>query len=72
MENFSEIARSLRESGGGLQVESQEEFLSHAEVLLKNDDVREKLGEQAFKVIANNQGAIKKAMEVIERLKPSE
>jgi len=68
MENFSEISRSLSESGGGLQVHNQEEFLLKAIMLLQNDTVREKLGKQAFKVIANNQGAIKKAMEVIGRL----
>jgi 3-deoxy-D-manno-octulosonic-acid transferase len=68
MENFSEISRSLRESGGGLQVLNQEEFLSQAGMLLQNDTVRNKLGEQAFKVIAQNQGAIKKAMEIIGRL----
>ena len=69
MENFSEISRSLRKSGGGLQVGNQEEFLSQARMLLQNGEVRDKLGEQAFKVIAQNQGAIKKAMEVIERLR---
>lgn len=68
MENFSEISRSLRESGGGLQVLNQEEFLSQAGRLLQNETVRNKLGEQAFKVIAQNQGAIKKAMEIIGRL----
>jgi len=68
MENFSEISRSLRASGGGLQVHNREEFLSQAKMLLQNDAVRDKLGEQAFNVIAHNQGAIKKAMEVIERI----
>lgn len=68
MENFSEISRSLRESGGGLQVHNQEEFLSKAKMLLQNETVRDKLGEQAFEIISHNQGAIKKAMEVIEKL----
>jgi len=69
MENFSEISRSLRESGGGLQVHNQEEFLLKARMLLQNDTVRDKLGERAFKVIAHNQGAIKRVMEVIGRLR---
>ena len=67
MDNFSEISRCLRESGGGLQIDNQEEFLSQAEMLLQNDTVRDRLGEKAFEVIAHNQGAINKAMEVIER-----
>ena len=67
MDNFSEISRCLRESGGGFQVDNQEEFLSQAEMLLQNDADRDKLGEKAFEVIAHNQGAINKSMEVIER-----
>ena len=67
MDNFSEISRCLRESGGGLQVNNQEEFLSQTEMLLQNDVDRDKLGEKAFEVIAHNQGAINKSMEVIER-----
>jgi len=67
MDNFSEISRCLRESGGGFQVDNQEEFLSQAEMLLQNDADRAKLGEKAFEVIAHNQGAINKSMEAIER-----
>ncbi len=67
MDNFSEISRCLRESGGGFQVDNQEEFLSQAKMLLQNDADRDKLGEKAFEVIALNQGAINKSMEVIER-----
>ena len=67
MDNFSEISRCLRESGGGFQVNNQEEFLSQAKTLLQNDADRDRLGEKAFEVIAHNQGAINKAMEVIER-----
>ena len=67
MDNFSEISRYLRESGGGFQVDNQEEFLSQAKMLLQNDADRDKLGEKAFEVIAHNQGAINKSMEVIER-----
>ena len=67
MDNFSEISRCLRESGGGLQVNNQEEFLSQTEMLLQNDVDRDKLGEKAFEVIAHNQGAINKSMEAIKR-----
>ncbi len=67
MDNFSEISRCLRESGGGFQVNNQEEFLSQTEMLLQNDVDRDKLGEKAFEVIAHNQGAINKSMEAIER-----
>jgi 3-deoxy-D-manno-octulosonic-acid transferase len=67
MDNFSEISRCLRESGGGFQVNNQEEFLSQTKMLLQNDVDRDKLGEKAFEVIAHNQGAINKSMEAIKR-----
>jgi 3-deoxy-D-manno-octulosonic-acid transferase len=67
MENFSEMSRILRESGGGLQVHNQEEFISKARMLLEDDAIRDGLGEVAFEVIAHNQGAITNAMEVIEK-----
>jgi len=67
MENFSEMSRILRESGGGLQVHNQEEFISKARMLLEDDAIRDGLGEVAFEAIAHNQGAITNAMEVIEK-----
>jgi 3-deoxy-D-manno-octulosonic-acid transferase len=65
MDNFLEIARGLKDTGGGLQVTTKEEFLSQAEKLLHDKTLRDALGEKAFESIAHNQGTIKKAMEVI-------
>jgi 3-deoxy-D-manno-octulosonic-acid transferase len=65
MENFSEISRSLKESGGGIQVHTKEEFLLHAKRLLQDDTIRDTLGEKAYQVISLNQGAINKAMDII-------
>ena len=65
MDNFLEIARGLKDTGGGLQVTTNEEFLSQAQKLLHDDTLRDALGEKAFESIAHNQGTIKKAMEVI-------
>ncbi len=65
MDNFLEIARVLKDTGGGLQVATKEEFLSQAQKLLHDDTLRDALGEKAFESIAHNQGTIEKAMEVI-------
>jgi len=67
MDNFLEIARVLKDTGGGLQVATKEEFLSQAQKLLHDDTLRDALGEKAFESIAHNQGTIEKAMEVIAK-----
>jgi 3-deoxy-D-manno-octulosonic-acid transferase len=65
MDNFLEISRHLKDNGGGLQVQTKEELLTHAQKLLSDDTARNDLGEKAFEIISRNQGAIEKAMEII-------
>ena len=65
MDNFLEISSHLKDNGGGLQVHTKEELLTHAQKLLSDDTVRNDLGEKAFEIISRNQGAIEKAMEII-------
>jgi 3-deoxy-D-manno-octulosonic-acid transferase len=67
MDNFLEIARVLKDTGGGLQVATKKEFLFQAQKLLHDDTLRDALGEKAFESIAHNQGTIEKAMEVIAK-----
>ena len=66
MDNFLEISSHLINNGGGLQVHTTEELLNHAQKLLSDDSLRNDLGEKAFEIISPNQGAIEKAMEIIE------
>ena len=66
MDNFLEISSHLMNNGGGLQVHTREELLTHAQKLLSDDTLRTDLGEKAFEIISPNQGAIEKAMEIIE------
>jgi len=66
MDNFLEISRHLKNNGGGLQINTKEELLTHARKLLSDDTLRNDLGEKAFEIISHNQGAIEKAMEIIE------
>jgi len=65
MDNFLEISRHLKDNGGGLQVQTKEELLAHAQKLLSDDTVRNNLGKKAFEIISHNQGALEKAMEII-------
>jgi len=67
MDNFLEISGYLKNNGGGLQVQTKEELLAHAEKLLSDDTVRNELGEKAFEIISHNQGTIEKAMEIIAK-----
>ncbi len=66
MDNFLEISSHLMNNGGGLQVHTREELMTHAQKLLSDDTLRNDLGEKAFEIISPNQGAIEKAMEIIE------
>ena len=66
MDNFLEISSHLMNNGGGLQVHTKKELLTHAQKLLSDDTLRNDLGEKAFEIISPNQGAIEKAMEIIE------
>ena len=66
MHNFLEISRVLIESGGGIQVKDKEEFILHLRRLLGDPSLIQNLGEAAYSVIEENQGATMKNMEIIE------
>ncbi len=65
MDNFSEIAMVLKESGGGIEVKDREEFILKAKTLLGNPSLLEELGEAAYKVVIQNQGAVEKTFQLI-------
>jgi len=67
MDNFSEISQILEERGAGIRVRNEEEFFFQGRKLLLNGDLRESLGRSALEVIEENQGALRKSIEVIER-----
>jgi 3-deoxy-D-manno-octulosonic-acid transferase len=67
MENFKEISDAFLESDAALQVHSGEELPGTIRELLKAPVTREALGEKARQVIGNNQGAVGRTMEIVER-----
>lgn len=67
MQNFSEIAHTLRDSGAGILVKTKKDLLLQAQRLLNNKDEAQQLGEKGFQIIKQHQGATDKNMEIINR-----
>ena len=67
MQNFSEIAQALQDSGAGILVNSKEELLTQAERLLADQKAAQALGEKGFQILKVNQGATEKNMEMINK-----
>ncbi len=65
MHNFEDIARELKENGGGIEVKGREELVEEVKKLLKDRDLRERLGELAYESIKKNRGVIERSMEVV-------
>lgn len=67
MDNFLEISQILLEKGAGICVKNEKELRAQARKLLLDGDLRESLGNAALEVIEENQGALRKSVEVIEQ-----
>jgi len=67
MQNSSGIAQTLRESGAGILVKTEDELVTQARRLLDNKDEAKKIGENGFKVVQKHQGATERNMEIINR-----
>lgn len=67
MDNFTEIARVVKETGGGIQIRSEAEFISMARELLEDEEKFNELGKRAYRVIEENQGSVSKSLEILER-----
>ncbi|MFQ5928340.1 MAG: 3-deoxy-D-manno-octulosonic acid transferase [Acidobacteriota bacterium] len=65
MENFREISTAFLESYAALQAQSGEELISKIRDLLKDPAARKWLGRNARKVIRDNQGAVRRTVEIV-------
>ncbi len=65
MKNFQEISESFLESYAALQVRSTEELRSRINDLLQDPAARNWLGRNARKVIRDNQGAVRRTVEIV-------
>jgi len=67
MQNFSEIAQTLEESGAGILARTKEDLLVQAKKLLNDKQHAQLLGEKGFQVIQKHQGATDRNMEMVNR-----
>ena len=68
MENFSEEANLLLESGGARKVGDEGELLEAARDVLTHSQPAEAMGQRAREVVLKNRGATLRSLEVLERL----
>lgn len=68
MDNFSAIAKTLIEHNGAIQVQDGTDLGIQAARLLRDAQLREAMGENAFQAVAENTGALKKSMDVIKNI----
>ncbi|MFZ0427479.1 MAG: glycosyltransferase, partial [Acidobacteriota bacterium] len=67
MDNFREIAAVFTSRYAALQVQSAAELEARLADLLRDSHARDWLGRNARKVIRDNQGAVDRTLEVLER-----
>jgi 3-deoxy-D-manno-octulosonic-acid transferase len=66
MNNFREIARMLLQKHAGLQVAGAEQFEAQALRLLQQPDICREIGDNAFRVIQDNSGAVRRSVDMLE------
>ncbi|PIR01199.1 MAG: hypothetical protein COV66_01945 [Nitrospinae bacterium CG11_big_fil_rev_8_21_14_0_20_45_15] len=67
MDNFIEEARLLSASGGGIQIDRPKMLYSTLHDLLSDPEAMHRKGQASLAVVENNRGAVKKALECIEK-----
>jgi 3-deoxy-D-manno-octulosonic-acid transferase len=65
MENFKDIAQRVIEHNAGMMVHNADELTNKITILLNDDNLRSKMGENARLVIEEQQQAMKKTVELI-------
>jgi len=71
MQNFEEEARLLKESGGGIQINSPTELYPTLHRFLTQPEERERRGQAAIETIRANQGAVQRNIELIKQSTPN-
>ncbi len=66
MNNFEEEARLLVESGGGIQLQKEEELYQALKKLLLNSEERQETGRAAAETVHNHRGAALRTLKIIE------
>jgi 3-deoxy-D-manno-octulosonic-acid transferase len=68
MHNFHQVAAALLETGGALQVQTPEALGESLRALLQQPERRQALGEAAYQVLRDNQGAIARTVGLVEQV----
>ena len=67
-DHCAEIADLLIQAGGGRRVLQAEDLTQHVMTLFSDDEERERMGRSAREVVEQNQGALQRTLEAIDRL----
>ena len=70
MSNFEEEARLLIKSGGGIQLQKEEELYSVLKKFMLNPDLRQKAGEAAAETVRQHRGAVLRTLKIIQETHP--
>lgn len=65
MHNFREIARMLRQKQAGIQISEPEQLTTEVLRLFENPAACEEIGRNAFRVIQDNIGAVKRSVDIL-------
>jgi 3-deoxy-D-manno-octulosonic-acid transferase len=65
MQNFEAVARSFVTEQGAIQVSGENELEPAIDRLLSNPQLRDKLGQNALKVVQQNRGAMDRTVDMI-------
>ena len=70
MSNFEEEARLLIKSGGGIQLQKEEELYSVLKKFMLSPDLRQKAGEAAAETVRQHRGAVLRTLKIIQEIHP--
>ena len=70
MSNFEEEARLLIKSGGGIQLQKEEELYSVLKKFMLSPDLRQKAGEAAAETVRQHRGAVLRTLKIIQETRP--
>ena len=70
MSNFEEEARLLIKSGGGIQLQKEEELYSVLKKFMLSPDLRQKAGEAAAETVRQHRGAVLRTLKIIQETHP--
>jgi len=65
MENFRDIAGTILENGAGIMVNNAEELSDKISLLIENDELRERMGEQGRRIIGTQKEVMERAIDII-------